>query len=447
MMSLHGCAATNFKSLCLWISTFLNSITLSMKSILKPFETREFSTSTHAVSQKEIDPSDLINKYTVEDLNFYSDQYYKLLPTPEMQMGKPFSTPKEVAHHLHHLGILFDCLKVSPTMKVLDFGAGTCWLSKILWQMGCDVVASDVSETSLRLGQKLFEEFPVPTPRKGKISFNVFDGHTIHLPSESVDRIVCYDVLHHIPNLPVVLREFFRVLKPSGVVALSEPISEIHSSSVQSQHEMKTYRVLENNLDPVDLCQSICDCGFERPRFKLYPSLGADISFDDYMNVRSEGVVPRIYVESGIETARNEGVFYFLKPGTRIKDSRQAEGLAHQMSVDQQTLKGRVGQTIRARFKIENVGDALWISQNDADVGVVKVGASFQRQGSEGPPVDFHRTFLPRSIHPGESIDVDVNFQLEEPGQYIVKFDLVSEVVTWFEHHGSVPVCVDVRIR
>lgn len=42
--------------------------------------------------------------------------------------------------------------------------------------------------------------------------------------SESIDLITCFGVLHHIPNVSFVLREFRRVLKPGGYCLVREPI-------------------------------------------------------------------------------------------------------------------------------------------------------------------------------------------------------------------------------
>lgn len=46
----------------------------------------------------------------------------------------------------------------------------------------------------------------------------------IDLPDASVDVIVCFGVLHHIPNVSHVLREFQRVLRVGGHLFLREPI-------------------------------------------------------------------------------------------------------------------------------------------------------------------------------------------------------------------------------
>lgn len=45
--------------------------------------------------------------------------------------------------------------------------------------------------------------------------------------ANSFDVIVCFMVLHHIPNVSMVLQEMFRVLKPDGYVLLREPTNSM----------------------------------------------------------------------------------------------------------------------------------------------------------------------------------------------------------------------------
>jgi SAM-dependent methyltransferase len=55
-------------------------------------------------------------------------------------------------------------------------------------------------------------EYREPTPR-GRME----------LPDGSADIAVCIGVLHHIPNVSDVLREAWRLLKPSGILLIREP--------------------------------------------------------------------------------------------------------------------------------------------------------------------------------------------------------------------------------
>jgi ubiquinone/menaquinone biosynthesis C-methylase UbiE len=60
--------------------------------------------------------------------------------------------------------------------------------------------------------------------------FLPYDGQTLPVADASVDRIVLYDAFHHIPNQERLLREMRRVLRPDGIVAMSEP-GRGHSTS------------------------------------------------------------------------------------------------------------------------------------------------------------------------------------------------------------------------
>src|SRR4029077_2535679 len=89
----------------------------------------------------------------------------------------------------------------------------------------------------------------------------VFDGRRIDLPDASVDRIVSFDAFHHLPNPDEVLREFARVLKPGGIAGFAEPGAR-HSRSPMSQFEMRTYRVVENDIDVHAIWRTAARCGF-----------------------------------------------------------------------------------------------------------------------------------------------------------------------------------------
>lgn len=41
-----------------------------------------------------------------------------------------------------------------PGVRILDFGAGTCWMSRLLAMLGCNVTAVDVSRKALEVGDK-----------------------------------------------------------------------------------------------------------------------------------------------------------------------------------------------------------------------------------------------------------------------------------------------------
>lgn len=144
--------------------------------------------------------------------------------------------------------------------------------------MGCEVIACDVSRAALDLGRRLFEEQPLPPPSVAKPRFLHFDGRKLDLPDGSVDRVVCFDAFHHVPNQEAVLAELARVLKPGGIAGFVEP-GPHHSTSPEAQYEMAHHDVLENDIVLADIAGIAMRVGFTDIR--LRPLLDHELSLDD----------------------------------------------------------------------------------------------------------------------------------------------------------------------
>ncbi len=95
--------------------------------------------------------------------------------------------------------------------KILDAGCGTGGAFHYLKKFG-DVTGVDVSDEALRLARTL------GTVKKGDIVKLPFDSSTF-------DVVVCLDVLYHrwVGDYRMALAEFYRVLKPGGIVLIREP--------------------------------------------------------------------------------------------------------------------------------------------------------------------------------------------------------------------------------
>src|SRR5205823_13517906 len=140
-----------------------------------------------------------------------------------------------------------------------------------LTQLGCRVVLLDVSPTALQMAQALYERVPVigdqPAPE-----FLVFDGRRIELPDASVDRVLCLHALHHVPNQAATLAELGRILRPGGRAAFAEP-GPRHSRAAQSQFEMRSYRVVENDIDVHELSPIAHGVGFADLQMMVFRAL------------------------------------------------------------------------------------------------------------------------------------------------------------------------------
>jgi ubiquinone/menaquinone biosynthesis C-methylase UbiE len=97
-----------------------------------------------------------------------------------------------------------------PNAYVLDVGAGTGRLSRVLADSGLRVVACDVSREMLAQIEKKGGSTPIETLES--------NARNIPLPNDSFDAVVSMDLMVHFPDWEVLLREQARLCKPGGVI-------------------------------------------------------------------------------------------------------------------------------------------------------------------------------------------------------------------------------------
>ncbi|MBI5056679.1 MAG: class I SAM-dependent methyltransferase [Nitrospirae bacterium] len=102
--------------------------------------------------------------------------------------------------------------------KVLDVGCGTGLYWPVLAKYCEQIIGLDYSASMISEAKRLIEA-------KGlkNIEARVQSGEDIDMPDESVDTILCMDVLHHIPDIKRSIFHFNRVLKHGGRLLAVEP--------------------------------------------------------------------------------------------------------------------------------------------------------------------------------------------------------------------------------
>jgi SAM-dependent methyltransferase len=100
--------------------------------------------------------------------------------------------------------------------RVLDFGCGTGPLSVLCAQQGAkSVVGIDLSQNSIARAKNLAASAGLP------IEFILEESATrISLPDNSIDVIVCFDVMEHVMEYEALMAEWARVLRPGGSVLI-----------------------------------------------------------------------------------------------------------------------------------------------------------------------------------------------------------------------------------
>jgi 2-polyprenyl-6-hydroxyphenyl methylase/3-demethylubiquinone-9 3-methyltransferase len=107
---------------------------------------------------------------------------------------------------------IFDRLKISPEGKsALEVGCGGGLLCEEIARLGFNTVGIDPSLQSIITASKHASENSL------KINYLNGTGESVPLPDTSFDVVFCCDVLEHVQDLPKVISEISRVLKPGGV--------------------------------------------------------------------------------------------------------------------------------------------------------------------------------------------------------------------------------------
>ena len=416
-------------------------------------ETSIVSMKSHAgdwtpASGTLIDVREFKKGMTVEALNETAEQYFAAVRDRDSLLTKPLRSVEEAPALLSNFAHVLNGLQLVPEMRVLDFGAGSGWASRWLTQLGMEVIALDVSRTALEIGKTLYARQPIigqrPPPR-----FLHFDGRRIDLPDESVDRIVCLDTFHHLLNPDEVLREMGRILRPGGIAGFSEP-GPRHSTSFQSQFEMRNFKVLEDDVDIARIWATASQAGFTRLRLAVFAPHTLLLSLPQFEDYLKGGNANQQFAEATRARMEHTRLFFMHKgPLTLALDSRKREGLAARLEVKLASHALREGVPLAAQVVATNSGRATWLPRS-AGRGGVLLGCHLLDAAGQMLKLDYFRHPLTpgdgRPIAPGETVTVDISMPLPGKGSYLLDWDMVSESVGWFSTIGLVPVRLKVDV-
>jgi 2-polyprenyl-3-methyl-5-hydroxy-6-metoxy-1,4-benzoquinol methylase len=383
----------------------------------------------------------------VDTFNRSAESYYATLSNWNHHLAKPFSHIAETPAILANLAVVLESLMLSPGLRVLDFGAGSGWLSRWLTQLGCQVTLLDVSPTALAIAREHYARHPVigdqPPPR-----FLVFDGRRIDLPAASVDRIVCFDAFHHAANPDAMIREFARILVPGGLAGFAEP-GPRHSESARSSFESGTYGVVERDVDVHALWRTAHASGFSDLRMCVFHQPTYQVSLAEYEDLLTgEPAAGSRWLEATRTFLHLVRDFVLIKAGEVRADSRTAQGLACEIRPAQAHVRAQAGTPVTLAATVTNTGRAWWLP-SDTPHGGVSLGAHLY--DDRGTLLNFEAgrvalTSPPRTLAPNDAASCRLTLSGLAAGRYRVELDCVAEQVTWFAQAGSTPTVVEVEM-
>jgi 2-polyprenyl-3-methyl-5-hydroxy-6-metoxy-1,4-benzoquinol methylase len=129
--------------------------------------------------------------------------------------GKPAAYGQEIVLRRFRLA---QKLSSFENKTVLDFGCGNGAQTAQFAQAGCKILAVDIDDEDLKALRRFLDKEKVRTIQPVR-----YDGARLPLAEGSVDLVLSFEVLEHVPDEAVALREIHRVLKPHGEIIFSVP--------------------------------------------------------------------------------------------------------------------------------------------------------------------------------------------------------------------------------
>ena len=333
-------------------------------------------------------------------------------------------------------------LDLRPGATVLDFAAGSCFVSELLNRLGYSTTAVDVDPSILRLGRDRLTLDP--RCERDRSRFVAGEGMSLPFRDGSFDGIICMNALHHMDDYRAALAEMYRILRPGGRVVFSEPGSE-HSKDPMSISATQQFGAVEKDVVLAEIHEIAMDLGFRRMILKpyVYPE-HVDLSFEELDAFRHHDKVSTANVAADEVAAvleRSHCVFYLEKGGRRALTSASAgpERLRARIIITSCPAQTRAGVIITATVRSENIGESIWLAQPRPLGGYVTLGVKLLSPTGRLVDDNRGRTMLPNEVGPGDAADIVSTISLEglACGQYRIVFDMVNEQVCWFGDMGS----------
>jgi SAM-dependent methyltransferase len=349
---------------------------------------------------------------------------------------KPFSAPPgaELARCLRTFAHLVELLQLGLRAQVLDVGCGPGWLSEFLARCGYSVTGVDISPDMVEIARgRVAALGEIGEGLEAQAEFHALPVREMPW-SGRFDAAILYDTMHHFDDELETLEVIRRTLVPGGQLFIHEGVRPPQGSEAERNllAEMERFGTLESPFDPDYLEKVVRRAGFvELRRLTEVDELVDPVSPRRRFRRRDRR-----------RSAPEYNVIHAFKPVPGQKEGANAFSalleLAGGWRVD--------GSELVLRLRVTNAGHAFWPAArwHPFPHGSVTVGPYLPGPGGERE-VELHRTTLPRSLSPGESVEVEVRVPRDQAqGHDAIAVDLVREGIFWFADVGSEPMVVSV---
>ena len=160
--------------------------------------------------------------------------------------------------------------------------------------------SADVAGVGFFTGADVTLRF-LPAPEHHGLCFQRID-----LPDASVDRVISFHAFHHVPNHDDVIGEFARILRPGGIAGFVEP-GPRHSETPDAQFEMRTYGVIERDIDIHAIWRTAQRAGFSALELAVWHAPLFHLSLERYEDLFASSA-------DGIAVVDADGQLLFANP-------------------------------------------------------------------------------------------------------------------------------------
>ena len=132
--------------------------------------------------------------------------------------------------------------------RVLDLGCGPGIISQRLTEKGHEVIGIDNDETMLKFAENRLAKYP-------NVGIERQDAASLSLGNESVDGVVCNNVLYYVDDPNALVSEAYRVLKMDGIFSVSGPTKTFDRRVLdgQMERELKEKGLYKSLADDVEI--------------------------------------------------------------------------------------------------------------------------------------------------------------------------------------------------
>lgn len=327
---------------------------------------------------------------------------------------------------------LLEAMRPTPGGRVLEVGSGPGWVSEILMLLGFEVDGVEPSEDMIAIARDRVDLARRHRHVDGEdlVRFHATTLEECGLPDGSMDAVLFHESLHHVIDEERGLAQAFRLLRPGGVMGVSEwawrPGS--HELEAVMEEEMARYGTLENPYTPEYLDDLLRRHGFvDVTRYHgvngFFPQDQGDRPLREVAQAPA-GVTNNL-------TARKPS-----PEGPTTADPGETRARIEVLSMH----RGGEGRAA-LRLRLTNTGRTLWLD-GERRVGQVRLALRSERLEDrlEAEP----RHDLPRAVRPGETIEGEWAFTLtEDHERHRWYVDLVNEGLFWFSSRGTDPAPVE----